>query len=878
VTKCGRSRGTEINEGSARTGERDKFPRMAGDNRIIAFDASGSDSGIAAEARAPEQLEAQAPFAIEEPAEEEDLPPRRGDTVVMTVAAAAVIAWSAFFIWSQYQLDVSVPQIPGLIAQWAVPVLLGAVGWLLWMRNSRREAVRFADVSASLARASGRLETRLATVNRELSLAREFVAAQSRDLEALGRLAVDRLSQNADRLQDLIRDNGARLDTIDSVSRTALDNMDKLRGQLPVVANSAKDVANQIGGAGRVAQTQLDELLDGLERLTEAGKTGDRQVAAVRRSVSEATGEFARISDTLERHTTARFAALAEQGAGFRSKLEADEAAALAAVRERAATLAQELGATRAALDEEEAESLRSLRARLTALRDEGGVVGRALRDSEARAADAWSARLEAVEEQRAALELRVIEAERAVLNASAERLRRLDAELGELQLRLARGEQDALAYVSEQLAILDGAITQRLVEHDGHTRDLAERAQALTALLEGHGDRMALVARHAAAVEADLGSSLGALTEHLSGARATLVTTDGDVNRLTEASVRLLELIQASARQTTGVLPEAITLAEDRLARASDHLARMLTDLQTAERGGEAINASLASGGDAILAFLADLAAAQATVSTRNQAHEGELVRLLQMLGEVEAAADRLETRTRHELLSAIERLTTAIHESLAAFETEGPARVQVLAERLGTASAEAVEKAMRPRVAEASGALEQAVAHASGAGREAAAQLREQIAAVEELAGRLEERVAQARRTAQEQIDNDFSRRVALITDTLNSNAIDIASALSADVSDTAWAAYLRGDRGIFTRRAVSLLGSGEARAVQQLFERDEAFRGHVSRYVHDFEAILRQILSTKDGNALGVTLLSSDMGKLYVALAQAIERLRS
>ena len=30
-------------------------------------------------------------------------------------------------------------------------------------------------------------------------------------------------------------------------------------------------------------------------------------------------------------------------------------------------------------------------------------------------------------------------------------------------------------------------------------------------------------------------------------------------------------------------------------------------------------------------------------------------------------------------------------------------------------------------------------------------------------------------------------------------------------------------------------------------------------------------------RDGSALGVTLLSSDMGKLYVALAQAIERLR-
>ena len=42
-------------------------------------------------------------------------------------------------------------------------------------------------------------------------------------------------------------------------------------------------------------------------------------------------------------------------------------------------------------------------------------------------------------------------------------------------------------------------------------------------------------------------------------------------------------------------------------------------------------------------------------------------------------------------------------------------------------------------------------------------------------------------------------------------------------------------------------------------------------------DFEAMLRRILADGEGNTLAVTLLSSDMGKLYVALAQAIQHLR-
>ena len=72
--------------------------------------------------------------------------------------------------------------------------------------------------------------------------------------------------------------------------------------------------------------------------------------------------------------------------------------------------------------------------------------------------------------------------------------------------------------------------------------------------------------------------------------------------------------------------------------------------------------------------------------------------------------------------------------------------------------------------------------------------------------------------------------------------------------------------------------LLDHGDARAVAEIYEADSDFRETVNRYIHDFEAMLRSVLSTRDGHSLAVTLLSSDMGKLYVALAQAIERLRA
>jgi len=228
--------------------------------------------------------------------------------------------------------------------------------------------------------------------------------------------------------------------------------------------------------------------------------------------------------------------------------------------------------------------------------------------------------------------------------------------------------------------------------------------------------------------------------------------------------------------------------------------------------------------------------------------------------------------------LTAAIEALGGAARQAVIGIEEEGAQRVAALASRLGADSAAAIERAMRNQTAEIAGHLEQSAAHAAGLAKEAASQLRAQMTRVDELAGNLERRVADARARAEEQVDNDFARRVALITETLNSSAIDIAKALDSEVGETAWAAYLRGERGIFTRRAVKLLDNAEAKAVLGTYEADPHFASEVNRYIHDFEGLLRQLLSTRDGHALGVTLLSSDVGKLYVALAQAIERLRN
>ncbi|MEP7221977.1 MAG: ATPase, partial [Novosphingobium sp.] len=257
---------------------------------------------------------------------------------------------------------------------------------------------------------------------------------------------------------------------------------------------------------------------------------------------------------------------------------------------------------------------------------------------------------------------------------------------------------------------------------------------------------------------------------------------------------------------------------------------------------------------------------------------HGNMLAQLHLTMQDLEKDSERLTAKGQADLLATLESLGAATREAVETMERSGRSAVTAIAEKLSQDTAGALDRVLAERTDEALARLAQAADHASGSGREAAMHLRDQLARIDELAGNLERRVAQAREQVEDKVDSDFARRVALITESLNSNAIDIAKALSSEVTDTAWASYLRGDRGVFTRRAVRLLDTSEARAVAQVYDDDGEFRDHVRRYIHDFESMLRQLLSTRDGHALSVTLLSSDMGKLYVALAQAIERLRN
>lgn len=805
-------------------------------------------------------------------ADEPDLgpTPTRFERLAPLLAITALAGWTGFFGWA-HQATLLNPSAPSdwatLIGQWSVPAGLIGIVWLLAMRSSRAEAHRFAASAALLSRESAELETRLKVVNRELSLAREFLAAEARDLEALGRIAAERIATHAAELQALVTTNGAQVDAIGSASETALGNMNRLRDDLPVIANAARDVANQIGGAGRNAEDQLERLVGGFERLNQSGAASEAQVSRLSVQVDQNLTGFETALARIETLVTERFAAVQADAETYRAQITTIETEALSAHDERARAVEGEVDAIAARLNDAGERARATFAAAMAALHDTLVEKLRLVDELDRSTGTAAAQRIAQLRDEAVRFDDHLVQ-----------RNRRFDDLIEQRQASFETHEAQASEVLSQRLAAIDDALAQRREAQVADTDKLVAHSEALAGQLDQLGQMIGEITAQGDAARTSLGAGLGSLGQALTEKRAALAETEARLAALTDSGIRLLEIIQSGARTTREELATAINHAGNALesveGRAGKVEQLMLRSTQQGtDLSGYLLNTrtEIDAAEVAIAGFRSRLAEQSDDALARLQGLRGGFAKLAEESG-------TLAGETHEALRTALGTLETAITQAFATLEDGARDKTTALATRIGGEAVEALERSLRNEAAATIGKIEQAAAHASGVGREAAIQLRDQLVKVNELTGNLEQRVARARDLAEEQVNNDFARRMALITDSLNSAAIDLSGALSSEVADTAWEAYLKGDRGIFTRRAVKLIDSGAAREIAALFSTDESFKANVSRYIHDFEALLRATLSTRDGHVLSVTMLGSDMGKLYVALAQAIERFRN
>jgi hypothetical protein len=120
-----------------------------------------------------------------------------------------------------------------------------------------------------------------------------------------------------------------------------------------------------------------------------------------------------------------------------------------------------------------------------------------------------------------------------------------------------------------------------------------------------------------------------------------------------------------------------------------------------------------------------------------------------------------------------------------------------------------------------------------------------------------------------------NALGRRANSLIDSLQSSAVDMAQLLDFDIDDKTWADFAAGDRSAIARRLATGLDRGSGRLFLRHYTHDQDFRTEASRFLNEFEAMVTEIVPERGGEALGATLLSSTLGKLYLALGQAAGR---
>ena len=703
--------------------------------------------------------------------------------VTPSLIIISALAWTGFFGWTYFaeaQGGVAADRIVTLVSLWATPVLLLAAIWLLAMRHSRAEAARFGDVAQALRTESEALEARMRTVNEEISLAREFLAQNARELEAVGRQSSRNMVEAAELLTTALADSDEKAKTLEAVSNAATSNLEQLRKHLPVVTSAAKDVTNQIGGAGNSAQLQIKSLIAALERVGVAGKSAREFIDNVEVRANDVSVQL----ETVSRNSAASFDA-----ASIAAQKRATETAML--LENAANTVTAHVG-------------------------NASSEVDRLIADSSA-----------GIEQQVGGLRSTLA----ALSGQSVDEQRRITKIITEIEAHI----EDSAVKISE----IDRAATDQTAKLAFAVSALGESTRAVGSALDSNH----------------------AITERLIGRSDTLLTAlnaaNVEISEAIPASMdRMNERFVAALEQLNAASANAITLndlSDDMLAKTTS-----LEHLIDIQRGTVA---KLMSESDANFAARHEQADALASALT----HTRTLVEQMS-----EDASNKLVSsmlRVRETTKQAAESSRKIMDEELAH-----------VAERLTEQNRVTLAGAVDHQIIAMNELMQSAIQRNVVLSEASTAKLSAQLGQLDEMASNLEKRIADNRDTFEGIDDDSFARRMVLLTESLNSTAIDVAKILSNDVTDTAWAAYLKGDRGVFTRRAVRLLDAGEARAIAAHYGDDTEFREHVNRYIHDFEAMMRVLLSTRDGNAIGVTLLSSDVGKLYVALAQAIERLRN
>jgi SMC interacting uncharacterized protein involved in chromosome segregation len=353
--------------------------------------------------------------------------------------------------------------------------------------------------------------------------------------------------------------------------------------------------------------------------------------------------------------------------------------------------------------------------------------------------------------------------------------------------------------------------------------------------------------------------------------------TQDSAIGSLAERTFALHANVEKLATEIREGVGTAIGEAQndaDRLAKAA---ANAKPDISWLRNATLEASEKLSATGAEIAEQRERFAALLSTVDDGVEDAQSKLAQLASTLAQVEREATSLSSETGPALVASLVQVKDAAAHAAERAREAIQAVIPESAGKLSEEAARALERVIRESIEDRLRDVENVAARAVDSARSASDRLTQQMITIGQTASALEAHIEQTSKEQREKDSEAFAKRVSLLIDSMHSAAIDVGKIMADEIDDKAWNSYIKGNRGVFTSRAVRLIGGSEARAIRAHYESDSEFQRSVNRYVADFEAMLRRVLAERDGGMIAVTLMSSDMGKLYASLAQAINKLR-
>ena len=405
------------------------------------------------------------------------------------------------------------------------------------------------------------------------------------------------------------------------------------------------------------------------------------------------------------------------------------------------------------------------------------------------------------------------------------------------------RASQRMMAEINRGLGLIDERFAELSANGDQRANHFLESLTRARAELDS-----------LAAQASTQDGAIGSLSERTEALRTSIGRLAGEIR---DGVGTMIGEAQGSADRliaTAGAIRPEMEWIRGAAAQASEHVSAAGTQISEQQQQFASLLASMDAGvGDA----------------------QSKLTELASVIVQVEREATNLSAETGPSLVAALVQVKeTAAHAAERAREAiEGV--IPATAGKLSDETRRALERVVHESVEQQLREVEGVAARAVDAARAASERLTQQMLTLGQTASALEQHLEDTSKEQREKDSEAFARRVSLLIDSMNSAAIDVGKILSDEVDDKAWDSYIKGNRGVFTRRAVRLLGGSEGRAIKAHYDSDPEFQQSVNRYIADFEAMLRRVMAERDGGMIAVTLMSSDMGKLYAALTQIDRR---